>query len=80
MNLRDAGCDDCRRCTCGDCGKYGPRMFTTYIREAFRCPVCEGRGYVPNGFYDSFAGQPWSANAIGRDTCESCGGKGYVVI
>lgn len=36
-----------------------------------RCPVCEGRGFVPAGFYGSQVG----TNPI---ECRACGGKGIV--
>lgn len=37
-----------------------------------RCPVCEGRGAVPAGFYST----PGEA---ARETCRSCGGSGVIV-
>lgn len=42
------------------------------------CPLCQGRGYVPPGFYTSTPGQPWSASSTASETCRSCDGKGYV--
>jgi DnaJ-class molecular chaperone len=41
-------------------------------KEPERCPVCEGRGVVPYGFYgDQGAG-------TGAEPCRSCGGTGIV--
>lgn len=37
-----------------------------------RCPVCEGRGTVPAGFY--------TAGATDAETCRTCGGSGMVVV
>lgn len=43
-----------------------------------RCPVCEGRGLVPFGFYST---NPWcihtSASTI-PETCRTCNGRGIV--
>ena len=43
---------------------------------AQKCPVCEGRGTVHEGFYD----QAPSCTAIIRPTCRSCGGRGMVFV
>lgn len=41
--------------------------------EALKCPVCEGKQTVPDGFYGMFhEGQD-------RIDCRSCDGKGYVL-
>lgn len=42
------------------------------------CPLCLGRGHVPNGFYTSTAGQGWSTSSTAPETCRSCNGTGYV--
>lgn len=44
-----------------------------------RCPVCNGNGIVPNGFYAQTIGQ-WSTTDASAETCRSCAGKGYVVV
>jgi hypothetical protein len=46
-----------------------------------RCPVCEGRGTMPNGFYarTSFPGLMPQSNPVPRtEVCKSCDGKGYI--
>jgi hypothetical protein len=76
--IREIGCPDCRQLSSGDCGKHGNLFMTS--RTVHRCPVCEGRGYVPNGFYRSFAGSSWTTTSIQPETCKSCEGKGYVAV
>lgn len=43
-----------------------------------RCPVCYGRGIVPEGFY-STTGLTWVSNGTGLETCKACQGKGYLI-
>jgi hypothetical protein len=45
-------------------------------QRPFKCPVCEGRGIVPGGFYNSL-GNTWFADTI-SETCRSCNGKGII--
>lgn len=47
--------------------------------EALRCPVCNGNGLVPNGFYSQTSGQ-WSSTSTSPETCKSCSGRGYIVV
>jgi DnaJ-class molecular chaperone len=42
------------------------------------CPVCAGKGTVPQGFYDIYGG--YSSTAVIEESCRSCGGSGYVVV
>ena len=42
-----------------------------------RCPVCNGNGSVPNGFYAQTSGH-WSTTSTAPETCRSCGGTGIV--
>ena len=44
-----------------------------------QCPVCGGRGLVPNGFY-SPTYWPHSTINMGDEPCRSCGGKGYIEV
>jgi DnaJ-class molecular chaperone len=41
------------------------------------CPVCNGNGLVPNGFYMQTSGY-WSTSSITPETCRSCNGTGIV--
>jgi hypothetical protein len=43
----------------------------------FKCPVCNGSGIVPTGFYHSTSGHYLSTNAS-PEGCRSCGGSGIV--
>lgn len=43
------------------------------------CPVCYGKGIVPEGFYSS-TGMTWVSNGTMSEQCKSCQGKGYIVI
>ena len=48
-------------------------------KSAVACPVCYGRGFVPEGFYNS-TGLTWASNGTGTETCRSCSGKGYIKL
>lgn len=40
------------------------------------CPICSGKGFVPNGFYN-FGGV---SSTTAPELCRSCYGKGYIII
>lgn len=44
-----------------------------------QCPVCNGVGHVPNGFYtsDGYHGQ-WTSSDLTPETCRTCAGWGIV--
>lgn len=42
-----------------------------------KCPVCNGNGMVPNGFYHQNKGE-WITSSIEPETCQSCKGSGIV--
>lgn len=42
------------------------------------CPVCGGKGLVPNGFYLAVGTSYYSTTNTSPETCRSCGGKGYI--
>lgn len=42
------------------------------------CPVCGGKGLVPNGFYNTIGTQYYTSSSTAPETCRSCGGKGYI--
>lgn len=43
--------------------------------EPHTCPVCEGRGDVPHGFYSN---SPHSSTDATADVCRSCSGRGIL--
>ncbi len=43
----------------------------------YKCPVCEGRGFVSRDFYISQHSYGTS-NSTATETCRTCGGKGIV--
>lgn len=45
--------------------------------QPYKCPVCDGRGFVPNGFYNTTTQEYVSVNTT-PETCRSCGGTGVV--
>jgi len=48
--------------------------------HAERCPVCEGTGIVPGGFYNTTNPYDGWTSSISSETCRSCGGIGYVIV
>lgn len=45
--------------------------------EPHRCPVCSGKGIVPNGFY--LTDNDWASTTdASPETCRSCNGTGVV--
>lgn len=45
--------------------------------EPYRCPVCNGRGFVPGGFYSSTS-DVWITGTLATEVCRTCQGKGVV--
>ena len=43
------------------------------------CPVCDGNGLVPAGFYNQTSGE-WSGGNLIPEQCRSCDGKGYIIV
>lgn len=43
----------------------------------YLCPVCLGKGLVPNGFYNVGGITQYSSNCS-PEICRSCKGKGYI--
>lgn len=43
-----------------------------------RCPVCDGRGIVPQGFHSYPAGQIFTSGHTGPDRCQRCAGTGTI--
>jgi len=48
------------------------------MSELHKCPVCNGTGIVPGGFYISTG--EFSITGTNQETCRSCDGKGYIII
>lgn len=46
-----------------------------YQLQPYRCPVCNGKGIVPVGFYSTGA---VSTNTATDEPCRTCHGKGIV--
>ncbi len=42
-----------------------------------KCPICDGKGTVPNGFYNS-TNNTYSTNSTATETCKTCHGSGIV--
>lgn len=59
------GCVACRESTVGICPRHSAEMNAPRLRP-YRCPVCEGRGFVPVGFY----GEGFSLNT-GTEPCRA---------
>lgn len=52
-----------------------PPMFKSepVPKRPHKCPVCEGRGWVPNGFYGVV-----DCTSTANETCRSCNGAGII--
>ena len=42
-----------------------------------KCPICNGNGLVPNGFYRQTSGS-WSTSDATPEKCRTCQGTGIV--
>lgn len=66
-------------CTCDLCylheNNYG-YITTTILTQPYKCPICEGKGIVPGGFYHSVG--PYSTSNLTTEQCRSCNGKGVI--
>mgnify|MGYP000558021607 FL=1 len=60
--------------------RYGGNRYPaqlTFERKPYRCPVCSGKGLVPNGFY-SCTGNTIISTSTAPEQCKSCKGTGVV--
>jgi RecJ-like exonuclease len=48
--------------------------------EVFVCPVCQGRGTVPDMFYSWPIVEATTSSSVTMAICRACNGKGYVVV
>lgn len=44
----------------------------------YKCPICEGHGIVPPGFYQTTVGQSYSYSNASFETCRACHGQGII--
>jgi hypothetical protein len=44
----------------------------------YKCPICNGTGLVPNGFYRAIGVVDSITNSVGPEQCKSCNGTGIV--
>ena len=44
------------------------------------CPVCGGRGLVPQGFYTAVGVEYFTASGTAPETCKSCWGAGVLWV
>jgi hypothetical protein len=66
----------CKRPMLLDMGDWQHPMYqaiATPQTRPYRCPVCEGRGHVPAGFYTG----GWGAGTS-PETCQSCQSSGVL--
>jgi hypothetical protein len=52
-------------------------FFQVNEKKPHVCPVCWGKGIVPNNFYLT-PGHEWTGQSLSPETCRSCGGSGIV--
>jgi DnaJ-class molecular chaperone len=43
-----------------------------------RCPVCNGNGAVPSGFYNQAGVFNWTVSTTNSEECRTCAGAGIV--
>jgi hypothetical protein len=48
------------------------------MRIPYRCPVCDGKGLVPNGFYRAVGMNEWGSSSASPETCRTCKGIGII--
>lgn len=53
-------------------------MINNYNAVPYKCPVCDGRGNVPRGFYDCNPILHNTSTDCSPEVCKSCGGSGIV--
>ena len=54
----------------------GWEITTPVSKTPYKCPICNGNGMVPDGFYNQTSGQ-WSSTGT-VEKCRSCNGTGIV--
>lgn len=54
------------------------RIITNKPSTPHRCPVCNGSGLVPNGFYNHTGVYNYETTNTSPETCRTCMGLGIV--
>jgi len=69
--------------TCPSCGnRWDEPHETFWVRRPYeqgmphRCPVCQGKGTLPPGFYEH--GDSVTRSDTTPDPCKTCDGLGYI--
>ena len=62
---------------CETCAWSKDYTYTISSKVPYRCPICEGRGIVPGGFYISLSGG-WGTSTNVTEPCRSCAGSGII--
>ena len=60
---------------CGRCCQ--PQVFYA-PKTCAKCPVCEGKGMVPAGFYGAIGAEHWTVGTLTPEPCRSCNQTGVV--
>lgn len=48
-------------------------------KKVHRCPVCDGKGLVPHGFYTAIGVESFTSSSISPEECRTCNGKGVII-
>ena len=57
--------------------KYDPMIWRYPEMKPHVCPVCNGTGEVPSGFYNQTSGT-WTTSDNTTEQCRTCNGSGIV--
>lgn len=71
-------CDLCHTKKWNNAGFYPSMqiMLYQYSIQPYKCPVCEGRGLVPQGFYNLHL--TGISGSTAPETCKTCNGQGIL--
>ncbi len=58
-------------------GVSTPSTYSSDSSRPYRCPICNGNGIVPEGFYNQIGGT-WLSSGTGTEDCRACKGTGIV--
>ena len=47
-------------------------------RKPYCCPVCNGRGVLPQGFYNT--SERFASSSLADIQCRSCNGRGIIIL